>query len=610
MKITVRKNFATFALGNLRKPSLCSNFKRALKRSRRLKFVSAGFRVLHLLLAMLLFAACAGSHRDYEVPMGDIVYRDVLPNDEPANSGSVPDMSAPAGWDFFGEAGEVDEWDMDGYESEVLESEPMPVSDDEPVAAPAAAPNATPAATSAAPERDRVPEEDPFRGESYVSFVENAFVNTRAETAVTFTMQMDTASYGNVSRYINSGFAPPVDAVRVAEMINYFNWDGDLTTNDSPFSIYTEIGPSPFNDGMYLAFVRVRAQDIDRTDLPGNNLTFLIDTSGSMAPSDRLPLLKRSLELLVENMDARDTISIVTYASGSQVLLDSVSGSNQAEIMRAINNLSAGGSTAGAQGITTAYALAQRNFNPEMNNRIILCTDGDFNVGVSSVRELTDLMAEQRRNGIHMTILGYGMGNYRDTTMETIARNGNGAYHYINTIADARKIFIEELTSNLYIVAEEVRAQVVFNADTVANYRLIGYENRIMENRHFDDDSRDAGEVGVGADLVIMFEIQLSQNTESKDLFTVRVRYKNPGEPASKLIEIPAGRERMLSANTTDFNFAAAVASFGHILRNSEYNANATLSDVLSLARDATGPDIHGHRRSFIEMVEAFQRIR
>jgi Ca-activated chloride channel family protein len=463
-------------------------------------------------------------------------------------------------------------------------------------------------------------EEDPFRGEGYIPIVENTFVSPREEAAVSFTLQIDTASYRNIARFINSGNRPPADAVRVAEMVNYFNFDiAPPNFQNSPFAVYTEIGPSPFNENMHLAFVRVRAQDINREDLPANNLTFLIDTSGSMAAQNRLPLLQQSLALLVENLDARDVVSIVTYAGCAQILLDSVAGNNHAEIMAAINGLRAHGSTAGGPGITAAYELATRNFDPSMNNRIILATDGDFNVGVRTTRELEELMAEHRTRGIHMTLLGFGVGNYQSQTMETIARNGNGAYHYVDTLQSARKIFVEDLISNMYVIAEDVRAQVIFNPEAITNYRLIGYENRIIENEHFDDDSLDAGEVGVGSDIVMLFEIEINEAFRNNggdrseldaQLFTVRIRYHEPGSPTSRLIEASTHLNRILQNNTSDFNFAAAVASFGHILRNSEYTGNVNITRVLSLANDNRGADTHGHRREFIEIVENFLRIR
>ncbi|MCL2048405.1 MAG: von Willebrand factor type A domain-containing protein [Defluviitaleaceae bacterium] len=461
----------------------------------------------------------------------------------------------------------------------------------------------------APPYHNREQEQFFHNTERYIPIVENAVVSTAEETAVSFTLQIDTASYGTISRYISSGSRPPSDAVRVAEMLNYFTYDTPLQATGSPFAVYTEVGRSPFNADRHLAFVRVKAQDISRDELPGNNLTFLIDTSGSMSPANRLPLLKEAFGVLVETLNARDIVSVVTYAGSAEVLLDSVRGNEYEKIMNAINSLEANGSTAGGPGITKAYELANKNFNSEMNNRIILATDGDFNVGVSSVEQLERMMNEQRGKGIHMTILGVGVGNYTSSTMETVARNGNGAYHYIDNLRAARKIFVEELTSNLFVIAEEVRSQIVFNADRVESYRLIGYENRTMDNRHFDDDSRDAGEVGVGSDLVIMFELKLRERAVG-DLFNVRIRYHNPGEATSRLVEVPAGTERILTSNTSEFTFAAAVAAFGHILRSSEHNRTATIPLVISMANDSIGSDEHGHRRGFLEMVEGYDRGR
>ncbi|MCL2574057.1 MAG: VWA domain-containing protein [Defluviitaleaceae bacterium] len=453
---------------------------------------------------------------------------------------------------------------------------------------------------------------NPFSGESYLEINENRWISTAIEPTVSFTLQIDTASYRNITRFINNGQRPPTDAVRIAEMINYFNYDIVLPPNDTPFSIYTELGVSPFNPDNHLAFVRVRARDIDRSDLPGSNLTFLIDTSGSMAPHDRLPLLQQSFALLVENLDERDTVSVVTYAGCARVLLDSVPGNEHEYIMDAINSLQARGSTAGGPGIVTAYELATQNFDPEKNNRIILATDGDFNVGVSSIREIEDLMNEHRQRGIHMTILGFGMGNLRDDTMETIARNGNGHYHYVDTLEAAHKIFVEELISNLFVIAEDTRAQVAFNPDWVESYRLIGYENRQIDNRDFDDDERNAGEIGVGSDIVFMFEISLRDGavtTPDAELFEVRIRYHEPGDTTSQLIVLPIRPDRITNNNSSDFTFAASVAAFGHILRDSEWGGNVDTATVLSMARDSLGLDEFGHRRAFIELVEQFARL-
>ncbi|MCL2387002.1 MAG: von Willebrand factor type A domain-containing protein [Defluviitaleaceae bacterium] len=503
-----------------------------------------------------------------------------------------------------------------------LESEPnfdfgggitasVPVSPPSMPAAPA------PAAPSAPLDRD------PFHRERYSPIVDNRWVNSQSQSAVSFGLQMDTASYRNIARFINNGFRPPVDAVRVAEMINYFSFDRVLPDNGTPFRIYTEIGPSPFNEEKHLAFIRIHAREIDREFLPANNLTFLIDTSGSMAPANRLPLLQQSLGLLVANLDSRDTVSIVTYAGYAQVLLDGVSGCNHEYIMAAINGLRAHGHTAGGYGIITAFELANQNFDPTKNNQIILATDGDFNVGVSSIAELEELMAAQQTQGIHMTLLGMGAGNFMEQTMETISRNGNGTFHYIDTLEAAHKIFVEEFIQNTFIIADEARAQVAFNPATVINYRLIGYENRLIENIHFDDDTRQAGQVGVGADLVIMFEIELADGIMEyveafhagssygtrHELFTVRIRYHEPSESTSRLIEHPATHDRVFWQNTTDFTFAASVAAFGHILRDSEFSGNVTIPQILQMAESSLGEDPHGHRRSFVELVERYRDL-
>ena len=451
--------------------------------------------------------------------------------------------------------------------------------------------------------------------ETHLAITENTWVNPEAEAAISFTLQIDTASYRNVTRMINNGQLPHPDAVRIAEMINYFNYDiVTPSVEGTPFSIYTEIGSSPFNTENYLAFVRVRAQDICREELPASNLTFLIDTSGSMASANRLPLVQQSLGLLVPELDENDIVSIVTYAGCARVLLDSVPGNQHEYIMDAINSLVARGSTAGGPGISMAYQLAMQNYNPEMNNRIILATDGDFNVGVSTVSELYEMMAEYRRRGIHMTILGFGMGNFRDDMLETIARNGNANYHYIDNIQAAYKVFVEELISNMFVIAEDVRAQVEFNPALVENYRLIGYENRRIDNADFDNDFRDAGEIGVGSEIVLMFEFSVRDEALQANphipLFEVRIRYHEPGDFASQLITVPVTSDKIFSLNSSDFTFAAAVAAFGHILRDSEHVGNATYTQVLEMARRSLGEDRGGHRRGFVDLVEQYRVIR
>jgi Ca-activated chloride channel family protein len=426
-------------------------------------------------------------------------------------------------------------------------------------------------------------------------------------------------------------------------MINYFPYETILPEDDTPFSIYTELGQSPFNRDSYLAFVRVKSKDIDKSQLPSSNLTFLIDTSGSMNTYDNLPLLKSAFTMLVETLTEDDIVSIVTYAGSAGVLLDSVSGNQKDKIIAAIENLSAGGSTAGGEGINMAYQLAEKNFMKAGNNRVILATDGDFNVGVSSVKALENLMTEKRESGVYLTILGFGTENLKDNKMETMAKNGSGNYHYIDTVATAKKVLVDELTANLFTIADDVKAQVEFNPELVATYRLIGYENSMLKNKDFNNDKKDAGEIGVGTDVILMFELELkgvgdkpelkyqsNQTTKTTsnsanrsgggvvnlssqytdELFEVRIRYKNPGESDSQLILHPVKIDRVLDFNTDDFIFATSVAGFGQLLRSSEYAGKFTVNDTLNMAMDSIGKDRSGYRKEFIEIVKKYQKMR
>ena len=490
--------------------------------------------------------------------------------------------------------------------------------------APAAAP------TPAAPAPPTEPND-----EEYLEHPENKKNDILENSVITFSLKIDSASYRNVVRYIENGSVPPKDAVRIEEMINYFNYEEILLENkDTPFSIYTELGQSPFNPDNYLAFVRVKSKDIDKSKLPNSNLTFLIDTSGSMDSYDKLPLLKSAFSLLVETLTENDIVSIVTYAGSAGVLLDSVRGDQKDKIINAIDNLSAGGSTAGAEGINTAYALTEKNFMKNGNNRVILATDGDFNVGVSGVKDLENLISEKRESGVYLTILGFGTENLKDNKMETIAKNGNGNYHYIDSVAAAKKVLVDELSANLFTIADDVKAQIEFNPALVSKYRLIGYENSMMKNKDFENDKKDAGEIGIGTDVILLFELELvddkpvlkyqsnkntsnipvvnlaNQNQYSDELFEVRIRYKNPGESESRLITHPVKTDRIFKSNTSDFRFASSVAGFGQLLRSSEYTGNFTVDKVLKIAMDSIGKDRNGYRKEFIELVKKYQRIR
>lgn len=463
--------------------------------------------------------------------------------------------------------------------------------------------------------------------ESYLAIEENREKLAETESMLTFSLKVDTASYTNVRRYIESGNLPPKDAVRTEELINYFNYDEKLSFAGEPFAIYTEVGPSPFSGDRQMAFIRVKTQEIDKEELPDSNLTFLIDTSGSMNSYDKLPLLKEAFSLLVETLDEDDKVSIVTYAGSSGVALDSVSGADKQKILNAINNLEAGGSTAGADGINTAYRLAEKNFKKGGNNRVILATDGDFNVGVSSISGLEKLISKKRDSGVYLSILGFGTGNLHDSTMETLSKNGNGNYSYIDSVNTAKKVLVDELASNLFTVADDVKAQVEFNPANVKSYRLIGYENRALNNRDFEDDTKDAGEIGAGTDVVIMFELELADASRNglkyasseangqtgekyaNELFEVRIRYKDPGKSASKLVTKPVTVGDIVQTGSSDYRFAAAVTAFGHLLRNSEYTGDVTIEDVISIAKNSLGEDKNGYRRDCVSLLRDYQNI-
>jgi len=468
-------------------------------------------------------------------------------------------------------------------------------------------------------------------GESYLVIEENSRTLTDVDSTLTFSLKVDTASYSNVQRFIESGNLPPKDAVRTEELINYFNYDTDLRFGDDPFAIYAEVAPSPFDADKYMAFVRVKTQEIDKDDLPPSNLTFLIDTSGSMNSFDKLPLLKDSFALLVDTLGEDDIVSIVTYAGASRVVLDSVSGADKRRILSAIDSLRAGGSTAGGEGIKTAYKLAEKNFLRGGNNRVILATDGDFNVGVSSNAELSRLIKEKSDSGVYLSILGFGMGNIRDDLMETLSKDGNGNYSYINSLRTAQKVLVDELTGNLFTIADDVKAQVEFNPENVKSYRLIGYENRIMSDKDFADDTKDAGEIGAGTDVIILFEIELynppggveykyqsnttagastSDSPYADELFEVRIRYKDPGDSRSKLITLPIKLENILSRGSHDFNFACCVAAFSDLLRDSKYAVQAASSGkIISVTEDNLGRDSGGYRADFLTLLNQYRRI-
>ena len=459
--------------------------------------------------------------------------------------------------------------------------------------------------------------------ENYATIHENGFRNVLANPLSTFSIDVDNASYSNVRRYINQGELPLVDAVRIEEMINYFNYDYPEPTGEHPFSVSTELAECPWNSNHYLMHVGLKGKSIDKSELPPSNLVFLLDVSGSMGAPNKLPLLKRAYKMLVNELRPNDRVAIVVYAGAAGKVLDSTPGNEKKTIIKALENLSASGSTAGGEGLKLAYKIARENFIKNGNNRIILATDGDFNVGVSSTSEMERLVEKERESGIFMTVLGFGMGNIKDDKMDTIADKGNGNYAYIDNIQEARKVFITEFGGTLFTIAKDVKFQLEFNPENVKAYRLVGYENRLLNAEDFNDDTKDAGEMGAGHTVTALYEIIPTgsgenapsvdplkyQNSEpvsgkvSKELLTVKLRYKAPDGNKSKLLEQVV--KNNLAAKTSDnFRFSASVASFGMLLRGSEFMGKSTIKSILDLAKDAKGIDEEGYRSEFIQLVK------
>jgi Ca-activated chloride channel family protein len=459
--------------------------------------------------------------------------------------------------------------------------------------------------------------------ENYATIRENGFRNAKANPLSTFSIDVDNASYSNVRRFINQGLLPPEDAVRVEEMINYFGYDYPEPNGEHPFSITTELAGCPWNPNHYLMHVGLKGKSFDNRELPPSNLVFLIDVSGSMSSSNKLPLLKRAFKMLVNELRPEDRVSIVVYAGAAGKVLEATSGSEKKTILDALDRLNAGGSTAGGEGLRLAYKLAGENFMEEGNNRIILATDGDFNVGVSSTSEMERLVEKERENGVSITVLGFGMGNIKDDKMETIANKGNGNYAYIDNIQEARKVFISEFGGTLFTIAKDVKFQLEFNPQQVKAYRLVGYENRLLNDEDFNDDTKDAGEMGAGHTVTALYEIipaganetapsvdllryQRSQplvGSPSDELLTIKLRYKKPDGHKSRLLEKHVVNN-LKKKTSDDFRFSAAVASFGMLLRNSSFMGNTTIASVLDLARNAKGTDEEGYRAGFIQLVK------
>lgn len=467
-----------------------------------------------------------------------------------------------------------------------------------------------------------------FNTEDYSYIEENTFKNPKNNPLSTFSIDVDTASYSNVRRFLMNSEIPPKDAVRIEELINYFNYDYIDPDAEHPFSVNTEIAKCPWNKNNLLVKIGLKGKDIPKENIPSSNLVFLLDVSGSMNAQDKLPLLQSAIKMLANQLTEKDKISIVVYAGASGVVLDSVSGDDKIKIMDAIDSLNAGGSTNGGEGINLAYKIAKQNFIENGNNRIILATDGDFNVGISSNGELTRLIEEKRNEGIFLTVLGFGTGNIKDTTMETLADKGNGNYAYIDSILEAKKVLVEEMGSTLFTIAKDVKIQVEFNPNIIEGYRLVGYENRRLNDEDFNDDTKDAGEMGAGHTVTAFYElIPITSNEEIKniddlkyqetvvkkndeEIMTVKLRYKDPDKNSSKLLEKIVKTNDIVSNPSEDYMFAVAVTEFGMILRDSKFKGNSTIDDVISLAKYNKGNDYSGYRSEFIKLAELYSAIK
>jgi Ca-activated chloride channel family protein len=466
--------------------------------------------------------------------------------------------------------------------------------------------------------------------ESYEKVEENKFQTPRKEPLSTFSIDVDVASYSNLRRMLNEGQKPPADAVRIEEMINYFSYNYKQPDNQHPFSINTELSTCPWNEKHKLVLIGLQGKNVALDNLPPNNLVFLIDVSGSMSDANKLPLLKSSFRLLVKQLRPQDKVAIVVYAGAAGLVLPATSGENKDRIIDALDNLQAGGSTAGGAGIQLAYKVAKENFIEKGNNRVILATDGDFNVGASSDNDMEQLITEQRESGIYITCLGFGMGNYKDSKMERIADKGNGNYAYIDNLQEANKVLVKQLGGTLLTIAKDVKIQIEFNPARVQAYRLIGYENRILDAEDFTDDKKDAGELGAGHSVTALYEIipvgvessflkeisdlkyqklQLSEAANTtEEMLTVKFRYKPPqSSKSTEIVDNVLDKSINLENTSESFRFASAVALFGMLLKNSAYKAQGNYEMVSRLAKNAKSKDEDGYRAEFVRLVETLE---
>lgn len=477
------------------------------------------------------------------------------------------------------------------------------------------------------PEMNSVDDSDIQQNDEEYNYIkENGYTAVSSAPLSTFSADVDTASYTNVRRMIDDGMDVPPDAVRIEEFINYFSYDYSDPADGEPFAVHTELSDCPWNDETELLMVGINTKDFDAVldERPAMNLVFLIDVSGSMYDDNKLPLVQKSFSMLTDNLTAADRVSIVTYAGSDEVVLEGADGNDRKKILRAINDLEAGGSTAGAAGINTAYDIAQKYFIDGGNNRVILATDGDLNVGLSSESELTRLIEEKRESGVFLSVLGFGTGNYKDNRLEALADYGNGNYSYIDSEREAKKVLVDEMSGTLFTVAKDVKFQLEFNPANVKGYRLIGYENRVMAAEDFNDDTKDAGEIGAGHSVTVLYEIvpadskmelgesELKYASDSEgvmgdELLTVNIRYKEPEGSESKLLTYPVNKSLYSDKMSADMNFASCVAEFGMLLRNSRYIGDITYKDVSAQLSKYDYSD-DDYKDEFIYLVNTMKR--
>jgi Ca-activated chloride channel family protein len=473
-----------------------------------------------------------------------------------------------------------------------------------------------------------------FTTDEFDHIADNPFLRVKDNPLSTFSIDVDTAGYSIVRYFIKNGSLPPKSSVRIEELINYFDYSYRPPDDGRPFAVHAETGECPWNSGHLLARIAVKGKEFPVAGRPRVNLVFLLDVSGSMDAPNKLPLVKSAMNMLVNELDGGDRAAICVYAGAAGTVLEPTSCDNKDRILAALDRLSAGGSTAGGAGIQLAYSLAEKNFDPTGINRVILCTDGDFNVGLNSRSDLTDLIVEKAKTGVYLTVLGFGMGNFKDGTLKQLATKGNGNYGYIDTMEEARKMLVKQITGTLITIANDVKIQVEFNPAAVGAYRLIGYENRVMRSEEFNDDTVDAGDIGAGHTVTAFYELippgsetdalpqvdplKYSVQTDiapggefPDELLTVKVRYKLPKETESEVLSFPVKADSVKRAGeeSPDFTFAASVAGFGMLLRESPYKGSASYDTVLAMAGKSIGEDAFGYRAGFLALVQEAVKI-